>query len=122
MDNDFLMEQQAAMKRMLEMSARAQAPRQVEGMPPVPPFVRVPNEQVRQDRHNTGSSQNTGGQRGQEGKKQGFDIPLLGGLNLPFLDKLKTDSDLSLLIGLILILLSEKADKKLLLALVYILM
>lgn len=43
-------------------------------------------------------------------------------LNLPFLDKLKTDGDLTLIIGILLLLLSEKADKRLLFALVYILL
>lgn len=47
---------------------------------------------------------------------------LLGGLDLPFLDMLTKESDISLIIGLLLILMSEKADKKLLFALVYILM
>lgn len=47
---------------------------------------------------------------------------LLAGLNLPFLDFLKKDSDITLIIGLLLILISEKADKKLLFALIYILM
>lgn len=47
---------------------------------------------------------------------------LLGGLNLPFLENLKTDSDLTLILGLLLLLLSEKADKRLLFALIYILL
>lgn len=47
--------------------------------------------------------------------------PLFGGLNLPLLDIFKKDSDITLIIGLLLILISEKADKKLLFALIYIL-
>ena len=47
---------------------------------------------------------------------------LLSGLNLPFLDIFKKDSDMTLIIGLLMILISEKADKKLLFALIYILM
>jgi cobalamin biosynthesis Mg chelatase CobN len=47
---------------------------------------------------------------------------LLGGLNLPFLENLKTDSDLTLILGILLLLLSEKADKRLLFALIYILL
>jgi hypothetical protein len=47
---------------------------------------------------------------------------LLGGLNLPFLENLKTDGDLTLILGILLLLLSEKADKRLLFALIYILL
>ena len=43
-------------------------------------------------------------------------------LGLPLLDKLKTDGDMTLIIGILLLLLSEKADKRLLFALVYILL
>lgn len=44
------------------------------------------------------------------------------GLNFPFLDNLKADSDLALILGILLLLLSEKADKRLLFALIYILL
>ena len=43
------------------------------------------------------------------------------GINIPFLSDLTTDSDISLILGLALLLLSEKSDKLLLLALLYIL-
>ncbi len=46
---------------------------------------------------------------------------LLSGLGLPFLDSLKTDGDMTLILGILLLLLSEKADKRLLFALIYIL-
>lgn len=46
----------------------------------------------------------------------------LSGLGLPFLDNLKTDGDLTLILGILLLLLSEKADKRLLFALIYILL
>lgn len=59
----------------------------------------------------------------QESKpQQKNDNPLLGGLGIPFLETLKTDSDLTLIIGILLLLLSEKADKRLLFALIYILL
>lgn len=45
-----------------------------------------------------------------------------GGLNIPFLENLKTDGDLTLILGILLLLLSEKADKRLLFALIYILL
>ena len=47
---------------------------------------------------------------------------VFGGINLPFLDNLKSDGDATLILGILLLLFSEKADKKLLFALVYILL
>lgn len=47
---------------------------------------------------------------------------LFGGINLPFLDNLKSDGDATLILGILLLLFSEKADKKLLFALIYILL
>ena len=41
------------------------------------------------------------------------DNSLLSGLNIPFLEKLKSDGDSTLILGILLLLLSEKADKKL---------
>ena len=49
-------------------------------------------------------------------------IPQNNSLNIPILNNLLKDSDATLIIGLLLILLSENCDKKLLFALVYILM
>lgn len=48
--------------------------------------------------------------------------PLFSGLNIPFLENLKADGDLTLILGILLLLLSEKADKRLLFALIYILL
>lgn len=50
------------------------------------------------------------------------DNSFLSGLNIPFLEKLKSDGDSTLILGILLLLLSEKADKKLLFALIYILL
>ena len=55
-------------------------------------------------------------------KEQKSDNSLLSGLNIPFLEKLKSDGDSALILGILLLLLSEKADKKLLFALIYILL
>ena len=55
-------------------------------------------------------------------KEQKNDNSLLSGLNIPFLEKLKSDGDSALILGILLLLLSEKADKKLLFALIYILL
>ena len=46
----------------------------------------------------------------------------LGGISLPFLDNLKKDGDMTLILGILLLLLSEKADKRLLFAIIYILL
>ncbi|MCQ2454615.1 MAG: hypothetical protein MJ090_00490 [Clostridia bacterium] len=52
-----------------------------------------------------------------------FDFPIsLEGLNIPFLEKLKSDKDTALILGLVLILFCEKSDKLLLIALLYILL
>lgn len=50
------------------------------------------------------------------------DNSLFAGLNIPFLNNIKSDSDSALILGILLLLLSEKADKKLLFALIYILL
>ncbi|MBE6787188.1 MAG: hypothetical protein E7537_02445 [Ruminococcaceae bacterium] len=50
------------------------------------------------------------------------DNSFLGGFSLPFLDNLKKDGDMTLILGILLLLLSEKADKRLLFALIYILL
>ena len=57
-----------------------------------------------------------------EPKKAENENSLFGGLSLPFLDNLKKDGDLTLILGILLLLLSEKADKRLLFALIYILL
>lgn len=48
--------------------------------------------------------------------------PKSSGLDIPFLNFLSSDKDAALIIGLLLILMSEKSDKTLLFALVYILL
>ncbi len=55
-------------------------------------------------------------------EKQQQNNSLLGSLNLPFLDSLKKDGDATLILGILLLLFSEKADKRLLFALLYILL
>lgn len=55
-------------------------------------------------------------------KPQDNNTSFLGGFSLPFLDNLKKDGDLTLILGILLLLLSEKADKRLLFALIYILL
>lgn len=47
---------------------------------------------------------------------------LLGGLDIPILNRVKADGDLTLILGLLLLLMNEKADKRLMFALLYILL
>ena len=47
---------------------------------------------------------------------------LFGNIEIPILNRLKADGDLTLILGLLLLLLNEKADKRLLFALLYILL
>ena len=94
---DFNLEKQRAAERMRELNARSKYP---------PNFgaqqcdVKCQNKKVEEHHgHNE----------------------FLPGLKIPFLDDLTLDSDLALILGLVLILTTEKADKLLLLALLYIL-
>lgn len=112
-ENDFMRQQQAAVERMREMNARAAKASGGSKMPPVPPFVRVPPQGINEIKEENKKEENT------EIKKASDS---LFGADIPFLGKLFKDSDSTLILGLLLILMSEKADKKLLFALVYILL
>lgn len=126
-DNDFMRRQQDAVERMREMSRQA-VESSAQPMPPTPPFVRL------QSRGNQAQSQGSSASRQEavQARPQASPAPneenspppaRKGGLSsLPFLDMLNIDGDLPLIIGLLLILFSEKADKKLLFALIYILL
>lgn len=141
MDNrtEFMREQQRAIERMREMSRKVGegAP---HTMPPSPPFVRINGRQepAAQSMHENAdyagnaeyainnattakqqtasSSQNTHGSSGSTAQGSS-----LLGIDLPILDRIKSEPDMTLILGILLILWSEKADKKLLLALLYIL-
>lgn len=127
-DNDFMRQQQAAVERMREMSRKA-AETPEQPMPPVPPFVRLQNrrdmpQSSQMPRQNTPPAAQNNAVPPNETGENNFLFPAKkGGLSsLPFLDMLGIDGDLPLIIGLLLILFSEKADKKLLFALIYILL
>lgn len=134
-DNEFMRRQEEAVEKMREMNARAVKNGTGQNMPPVPPFVRLqgnrqnrtaqsPQRQRQYSAVNQPKNENAVSEKKEpqlpktENKSAGF----LSGLNIPFLDMLAGDADVSLIIGLMLILMSEKADKKLLFALVYILL
>lgn len=91
MENDFYKQQQSAVQKMREMNSRSAF---INTQNPVPPKKSPPKPQ-----------ENT----------------FFKGLNIPFLDSLSTDGDMALILGLLLILISEKTDKTLLFALIYIL-
>ena len=132
-ENEFMRQQRAAVERMREMNQRAVPGNTNQPMPPVPPFVKLQNSgsgrggnyqnnnnaQARQSGANHLQRDNQIKNPPQSEKKGGS---LFEGLNLPFLDMFSKGGDASLIIGLLLILMSEKADKKLLFALIYILM
>ena len=121
-NTDFLREQQRAVARMIEMRDRAASGPSNHKMPPAPSFIRMPNQprQIRTDNieppkeaeritehiHNVPEVQNTG--------KSTF------GFDASILERLKTEKDLPLILGLLLILWSENADRYLMLALLYI--
>lgn len=131
-DNEFMRRQREAVEQMREMNSRAVPTGAGQSMPPVPPFVKVQGN--RQNRSNSSQPSRQSAQQHSENTPSPTSLPrtepmsraknsgLLGGLDLPFLDMLTKEGDVSLIIGLLLILMSEKADKKLLFALVYILM
>lgn len=127
--NDFLRDSRAAVERMREMNSRSKF--QDGGsrrMPPVPPFVKIPNGNANEKYSDRVDSANDRERRSEpeqttppktDGAQGSGGSPTLG---LPFLSSLGKDSDATLILGLLLILFSEKADKLLLFALVYILL
>lgn len=143
-ENEFMRQQRAAVERMREMNQRAVPGNTNQPMPPVPPFVRVQNSGLGRGNYqnsNNSKERQSGANQPQKYGNEHISTPaqrdnanlnpppnernggsLFSGLNLPFLDMFSKDGDASLIIGLLLILMSEKADKKLLFALIYILM
>lgn len=124
-DNEFARQSKEAVEKMREMSSRAAGNNRGQNMPPVPPFVRLQgNRQNTPPRKsNTPPTETAVPVNKPEAiKNDNQSSGFLSGLNIPFLDMLSKDTDVSLIIGLLLILMSEKADKKLLFALVYILL
>ena len=129
-EKEFLRQQQAAVERMREMNARSafgtQKPHQ---MPPVPSFVKVNEGKIGKGNPTGGftapnekafaetTQKNTSAQGNSYNSHHNSN-----GMGLPFLDNILSDSDTTLIIGLLLLLMSENADKRLLFALVYILL
>ena len=125
-DNDFMRRQQDAVERMREMSRQA-VESSAQPMPPTPPFVRLQSRGNQAQSQGSSASRQEAVQARPQTSPASNEDPLphtrKGGLSsLPFLDMLNIDGDLPLIIGLLLILFSEKADKKLLFAQIYILL
>ena len=125
-ESEFMRESQAAVERMREMNSRSKiSENSRHKMPPSPSFVKVnsnntPNPQSHIP-SNPQSQKNYTEQKEKpkpptENQKSG------GGFGIPVLDNLLKDGDSALIIGLLLILMSENTDKMLLFALVYILL
>lgn len=111
-EQSFFVKQQRAMEQMKEMQRKSSDSH--HSMPPTPPFVKLPEVSLppKEEKNNsTGRVNNTNGLG-----------DLLSGLNLPFLSDIKNDGDIGLILGLVLILMSEKSDRLLMLSLLYILM
>ena len=127
-DNEFARQTREAVEKMREMNSRARGNNNGQNMPPAPPFVgmqgnRQGTSPQRQRQSNSQSQENPVPKINEkEANKSNKDSGFLSGLKIPFLDMLSRETDVSLIIGLLLILMSEKADKKLLFALVYILL
>lgn len=128
-DNEFARQSREAVEKMREMNSRAVRNNKGQNMPPAPSFVRLQGNRQgtapqRQRQSDTQPRERhvPKGDESEANKKDNKDLGFLSGLNIPFLDMLSKDTDVSLIIGLLLILMSEKADKKLLFALVYILL
>lgn len=89
-NNEFKLEQQAAIERMRKLSTQAKTQTKETFQPKSPSSDK--NEPL---------------------QNKGF--------NLPFFESILRDGDTALIIGLLLLLMSENTDKKLLFALIYIL-
>lgn len=114
-ENDFLRQQQAAVERMREMNARARS--QSNYRQPTQKFSFQSKPQNQNQKTKPLSQETIEKKQTAEPSNKAS-----GGFNIPFLDMLTKDKDTTLIIGLLLILMSENSDKILLFALVYILL
>lgn len=127
-EKEFLEQQRAAVNRMREMNERSAFKNQKpHPMPPVPSFVKLNEEK----RSAAPKSPPTNGNTFERNTAPYINTPKKennqkeigkNSLNIPFLNGFLKDSDSTLIIGLLLLLMSENADKRLLFALVYILL
>lgn len=119
-EKEFMRQQAAATERMRRMHERSQFKEDPHTMPPTPDFVRVGGKEASRQypEHSeptAGTSQN---RNGNVAKKS--EVPAFSGEN--FLTAQLREPDTALILGLLLLLFSENADRRLLFALLYILM
>ena len=116
-DSEFMRQSQAAVERMREMNQRSKiAENSHHKMPPVPSFVNVNKKDFE-------PPQNPPPMKTVEPPKPNFQNQKQNSnLGIPLLDNLLKDGDSTLIIGLLLVLMSENTDKMLLFALIYILL
>ena len=107
-EKEFKRQQQAAVEQMRKMNMRSSK----QNMPPMPSFVKL----------NEPQESEPSSQPQQSPAKNSSSASFLDTLNIPFLNTFKKDGDLPLIIGLLLLLMGENADKRLLFALIYILL
>lgn len=110
----FMAEQQRATERMFEMQSRSKFGGVPHGMPPTPPFVKLNGNRQK------GAENSYKSEVRKSEEKGGIKQSIFGDFSIPFLSDFTKDSDLLLIIGLLLILESEKGDRLLLAALLYI--
>ena len=119
-DSEFMRQSQAAVERMREMNARSKiSENSRHKMPPSPPFVKL-NGGTRESNY---IPPNPPPAPPPERKENPPPKPSQNnGFGIPILDNLLKDGDSTLILGLLLVLMSENTDKMLLFALVYILL
>ncbi len=118
-DSEFIMEQQRALERMLEMSKKSKLPQNApHSMPPAPEFVKISGEK-KSDAKETAPPKAKKRSDEVHRTDKGFDLSgILSSLGISG----DIGGDTSLILILLLVLWSDKSDKLLLLALAYILL
>lgn len=127
-ENEFIKQQHAAVERMREMNNRSRYGGNNNIKPPdnanKSKENNYNNRNNMQNKNSANSAKNVAepSMNNTKSQKNNSSFPYFSGSNpLSFLDKLTKDGDTALIIGLLLILMSEKSDKMLIFALIYIL-
>ena len=125
-ESEFILERNAAVRRMQEMNTRSKISENSQHkMPPSPAFVKVNGNSIPPSQSAVSPAAQTREKHTEQNKNnktQGENQKSGGSFGIPLLDNLLKDGDSTLIIGLLLILMSENTDKILLFALIYILL
>lgn len=123
-DSNFLLEQQKAVERMREMNSKAKINGNSQHkMPPVPSFVKLSGNNAAAEAPDFPPAASPQREIPTESNNSKNETRgLFSDIKLPNLNNLLKDGDSTLIIGLLLILMSENFDKRLLFALIYILL